>query len=66
MFCIEKLDKLLHDRDGFVSNNHLFDDYLKKFANQDIKRNKTRVYVAVQANDYVPKKIYGYFSILYE
>lgn len=63
MFCIEKLDKSRHDRNSFISSNHLFDDYLKKFANQDIKRNKTIVYVAVQPADYVPKRIYGYYSI---
>jgi len=59
MFCIEKLDKLRHDRNSFISSSYLFDDYLKKFANQDIKRNKTIVYVAVQPEDSVPKRIYG-------
>jgi len=63
MFCIEKLDKSRHDRNSFISSNHLFDDYLKKFANQDIKRNKTIVYVAVQQEDFIPKRIYGYYSI---
>lgn len=63
MFCIEKLDRARHDRNSFISTNPSFDDYLKKFANQDIKRNKTIVYVAVKPEDYVPKRIYGFYSI---
>lgn len=63
MFKLEKFDKKQHDRDSFCCKNPIFNDYLKKFANQDANKNRATVYVAVKSDDATPKKIYGFFTI---
>lgn len=63
MFKIEKFNKKQHNRDSFCCKNPLFEEYLKKFANQDAIKNRAAVYVAVKPDESEPKKIYGYFTI---
>lgn len=63
MFKIEKFNKKQHNRDSFCCKNPLFEEYLKKFANQDTIKNRAAVYVAVKCDESAPKKIYGYFTI---
>jgi hypothetical protein len=65
MFVLEILDKAKHDRDLFISQNDVLTRYLHVYANQDVKRNLAKVYVAVKEDqvDGKKKKIYGYFSL---
>lgn len=64
MFKLEKFNKKQHDRDSFCCKNPVFNDYLKKFANQYANKNMSTTYLAIKLDDdLVPKKIYGYFTI---
>lgn len=65
MFELEILDKNKHARDRFVSQNDILTRYLHIYANQDVKRNLTKVYVAVKREQTPGEKklIYGYFSL---
>jgi ribosomal protein S18 acetylase RimI-like enzyme len=49
-----------HDRAGFDSGEAALDDYLRRRAGQDVKRNIARVFVAVAADG---AGILGYYSL---
>ena len=65
MFVLEEFDKTNHDREAFISDNDVLTNYLRKYANQDQRRNLTKVYVAVKKEqEHNSRKIiYGYFSL---
>lgn len=66
MFVVELLDPTIHDRNGFYCANATLTRYLHIYANQDLKRNLAKIYVAVKNNPTAiveKKKIYGYFSL---
>ena len=50
-----------HNRPGFKCGIEALDNYLKRQAGQDNKRNISRVYVAVQPDN--PEKIIGYYTL---
>lgn len=54
----EPLDPKRHDRDVFDCGVEALNAYLRRFANQDMKRGLTRVYVLADGN-----RIAGYYSI---
>lgn len=54
----ELLDPKRHDREGFDCGVDALNTYLRRFANQDIKRGLTRVYVLCDE-----ARIAGYFSL---
>ena len=57
---IEPLDST-HDRTGFQCGNEALDRYLKKQANQDIKRRISRVFVALMPDN--PKTVIAYYTL---
>jgi predicted GNAT family N-acyltransferase len=59
-FIIEPLSPA-HDRSGFKCGIDSLDNYIKRQANQDIKRQISRVYVAVNIEK--PNKIMGYYTL---
>ncbi|NLD38713.1 MAG: GNAT family N-acetyltransferase [Desulfatiglans sp.] len=59
-FIIEPLSPA-HDRPGFTCGIDSLDNYIKRQANQDIKRQISRVYVAVTIEK--PNKIMGYYTL---
>ena len=58
MITFEKLAPKRHDRKGFKCGVPALDNYLQKYAGQDLRRNMTQVYVL--SND---TRIIGYYSI---
>ncbi len=54
--------KKKHDSDSFCCKIPIFNDYLKKIANQDASKNRATVYLAVKYDKPAPKKVYGYFT----
>jgi ribosomal protein S18 acetylase RimI-like enzyme len=59
-FIIEPLSSS-HDRPGFNCGIDSLDNYLKRQASQDIKRQISRVYTAVTIEK--PNKIMGYYTL---
>lgn len=53
--------KSAHGREGFSCGIDVLDRYLKQQAKQDIKRNISRVYVAVTPDN--TEKVVGYYSL---
>lgn len=53
--------KPTHDRAGFCSGVDVLDRYLKQLAMQDVKRNISRVYVAVKSDS--PERVEGYYTL---
>ena len=51
----------LHDRTGFQCGVEALDRYLKKQANQDIRRQISRVFVATKRDN--PKAVIGYYTL---
>lgn len=51
----------LHDRTGFQCGVEALDRYLKKQANQDIRRQISRVFVATKRD--IPKAVIGYYTL---
>lgn len=58
-FNLELFDASKHEGSSFECGEPSLDDYLKKYAKQDIKRDFTRMRVIVK-NDDPDKLIYGY------
>lgn len=54
------LDKS-HDRKAFCCGEPSLDDYLHRYAGQDIRRRVNRVFVAVSADE--PRQIVAYYSL---
>ena len=50
-----------HDRPGFQCGVDALNVYLKKQAKQDIKRNISRIFVAIKSK--APKKVVGYYTL---
>jgi GNAT superfamily N-acetyltransferase len=50
-----------HDRAGFICDIDSLDNYLKKLAQQDIKRRISRVFVAIRPE--YPATIVGYYTL---
>ena len=50
-----------HDRKNFSCGEPNLDQYLQLFASQDIKRNISRIFVAIQKDK--PEQIIGFFSL---
>ena len=49
-----------HDRNSFDCGVHVLNDYLKKYALQNQKKNAARTYVATRGN-----RVVGYYSLAY-
>ncbi|MBF0266551.1 MAG: GNAT family N-acetyltransferase [Gammaproteobacteria bacterium] len=49
------------DRQQFSCGENLLDDYLKKYARQDIKRNISRIFVSSTPD--CPKRVIGFYSL---
>jgi len=61
---IEIFNKLLHERAGFDCGVEALNLFLQKSANQNQKKNFSKTYVAIDANDENQcKKIYGYYTL---
>ena len=58
MFGIERLSRE-HDRDSFVCGNEALNDYLKKQASQDVRKNVAAVIVATDES----KRIAGFYTL---
>ncbi|MGE3320071.1 MAG: hypothetical protein AB7I18_12330 [Candidatus Berkiella sp.] len=63
MLHLEVLDKSQHDRNAFYCDNAHLTQYLKENAKQDVINGVTQVYVLVNKQDPLPKKILGYFTL---
>lgn len=61
-FELELFDPSKHDRSTFDCKEPSLNDYLNKYAKQDIKRDITRMHVIVK-NGNPSKLIYGYFTL---
>lgn len=59
-FNIERLDSR-HDRANFECGESLLNDYLKRYARQNMKNDSARVYVAVQPDN--TERICAYFTL---
>jgi|ERR1700722_1102860 len=54
------LDSSLHKKDHFSSGNEELDNYIKRYASQDIKRNLTKVFIAHHKDN---PDIIGYYTL---
>ena len=59
-FNVELLNSL-HDRSNFECSESSLDDYLKRYAHQNMKNDSARVYVAVQPDK--GTRICAYFTL---
>lgn len=50
-----------HQRDGFVCGEESLELYIRRFANQDIKRRVSRVFVASPLD--MPETVIGYYTL---
>lgn len=57
---IEPFSGSKHDCSGFSCGEQALDDYIKKYASQDLKRNIARVFVALTPAD---MSILGYYTL---
>lgn len=58
-FIIEPLGN--HDRAAFSCGKQPLDDYIRKQASQDVKRNLARVFVLVSKDN--PQQVLGYYTL---
>jgi hypothetical protein len=61
-FNLELFDSSRHERSSFDCGEPALNDYLKKYAKQDINRDFTRMHVIVKNGD-TTNTIYGYFTL---
>lgn len=57
---VEPLGKS-HDRASFRSGTDAIDDWFARRAGQDVRRNVTRVFVAIQPDE--PRRVLGFYSL---
>lgn len=59
-YSTEQLDKARHDRSGFTCGVEDLDQYLKRYANQDLKRGVSTPYVLTKGDE---PDIIGYYTL---
>jgi len=59
-YSVEQLDKTIHDRSDFNCGVEDLDEYLKRYANQDLERGVSMPYVLTKGDD---SDIIGYYTL---
>lgn len=59
-YCIRPLDAFINAAD-FQCGSELLNDYIRRYAPQDVRRNIARVFIATPEND--PRQLSGFFTL---
>lgn len=59
-YCIRPLDAFINAAD-FQCGSEPLNDYIRRYASQDVRRNISRVFIATPEND--PRQLSGFFTL---
>jgi GNAT superfamily N-acetyltransferase len=59
-YCIRQLDAFINAAD-FQCGSEPLNDYIRRYASQDVRRNIARVFIATPEND--PRQLSGFFTL---
>ncbi|MDP3608010.1 MAG: GNAT family N-acetyltransferase [Methylophilus sp.] len=59
-YCIRPLDAIINAAD-FQCGSEPLNDYIRRYASQDVRRNIARVFIATPEND--PRQLSGFFTL---
>lgn len=60
IYCIRPLDAIINAAD-FQCGSEPLNDYIRRYASQDVRRNIARVFIATPEND--PRQLSGFFTL---